>query len=135
MSVAPDETYQSHTLLQQQTQLGQPNDKGSSHPQLQASNEEMQSMQRFGGYEQDADEEEDEEEREILEAEIDRVVKRKVPKKRTKLKGGKVKKVDNVPPKRIKQDDVGSLFPQLGVKHDEQKRLAKIASSISGLAN
>ena len=47
----------------------------------------------------------------------------------------KVKKVDNVPPKRIKQDDVGSLFPQLGVKHDEQKRLAKIASSISGLAN
>lgn len=70
-----------------------------------------------------------------MEAEIDKVVRKKVPKKRKTLKGGKVKKLDNMPPRRIKPEDVNSLFPNLGIEHEEQRRLAKIASSISGLAN
>ena len=62
-------------------------------------------------------------------------MKKKVPRKRKNLKGGRVKnKIDNLPPKRIKPDDVRDLFPHLRIEHDEQKRLAKIASSISGLA-
>lgn len=70
-----------------------------------------------------------------LEAEIDQLVKKKVPRKRKNLRGGKVKnKLDNNPPKRIKPDDVRDLFPHLKIEHDEQRRLAKIASSISGLA-
>ena len=39
---------------------------------------------------------------ENLEDEIERVTKKKVPHKREKLRGGKVKKMDNLPPKRIK---------------------------------
>ena len=39
---------------------------------------------------------------ENLEEEIERVTKKKVPHKREKLRGGKVKKMDNLPPKRIK---------------------------------
>ena len=76
-------------------------------------------------------------EEENLEAEIDQLVKKKVPKKRKVLRGAssKVKKIDNMPPKRIRADDVRDLFPHLGIEHDEQKRLAKIAGSISGLAN
>lgn len=70
-----------------------------------------------------------------LEAEIDKAVRRKVPKKRKTLKGGKVKKMDNLPPRRMKPEDMNHLFPNLGIEHDEQRRLAKIASSISGLAN
>ena len=78
---------------------------------------------------QDAIDEEDD-----LDAEIDQLVKKKVPKKRRTLKSGKGKKMDNLPPKRIKPDDVKELFPHLKIEHDEQRRLAKIASSISGLA-
>ncbi len=70
-----------------------------------------------------------------LEAEIDQIVKKKVPRKRRTLKGGKTKKMDNMPPRRIRPDDVKNMFPHLSIEHDEQKRLAKIASSISGLAN
>ena len=70
-----------------------------------------------------------------LEAEIDQLVKKKVPKKRKVLKGGLVNKIDNHPPKRIRPEDVNGLFPHLSIEHDEQKRLAKIASSISGLAS
>ena len=72
-----------------------------------------------------------------LEAEIDELVKPKNPKKRHRLKGGKIRKVsgENRPPRRIKQKDADELFPRLGVEHDEQKRLAKIATSISGLAS
>ena len=50
-------------------------------------------------------------EEENLEAEIDRITKKKVPHRREKLKGGKVKKMDNVPPKRIKAADTRDLFP------------------------
>ena len=75
-------------------------------------------------------------EEENLEAEIDRLVKKKVPKKRKTLKGvGKFKQLDNLPPKRIRPEDIKELFPHLGIEHDEQRRLAKIASSISGLAS
>ena len=70
-----------------------------------------------------------------LEAEIDKITKKKVPHKREKLKGGKVKKMDNLPPRRIKPSDTRDLFPQIGIENDEQRRLAKIAGSISGLAN
>lgn len=70
-----------------------------------------------------------------LEAEIDQAVKKKVARKRKNLKGGKVKKLDNMPPRRMKPEDMGQLFPNLGIEHDEQRRLAKIASSISGLAS
>lgn len=63
------------------------------------------------------------------------LVKKKVPKRRKVLRGGKVKKLDNHPPRRIRPEDVNTLFPNLGIEHDEQRRLAKIASSISGLAN
>jgi len=55
-----------------------------------------------------------------LEAEIDQLVKKKVPRKRKNLKGGKVKnKFNNNPPKRIKPDDVRDLFPHLKIEHDE----------------
>ena len=76
-------------------------------------------------------------EEEVLEAEIDQLIKKKVPKKRRTLKGAgsRVRKIDNMPPKRIRADDVRDLFPHLGIEHDEQRRLAKIAGSISGLAN
>lgn len=69
-----------------------------------------------------------------MEDEIDQLVKKKVPKKRRTLKGGKTNQINNHPPKRIKPDDVKDLFPHLRIEHDEQRRLAKIASSISGLA-
>lgn len=71
-----------------------------------------------------------------LEAEIDQLVKKKVPKKRRTLKGSSNNKnvFDNRPPKRIKADDVKELFPHLKIEQAEQRRLAKIASSISGLA-
>lgn len=59
-----------------------------------------------------------------------------MPKKRKTLRGGRVKKqLDNVPPKRIRPEDIRGLFPHLGIEQDEQRKLAKIASSISGLAN
>lgn len=76
------------------------------------------------------------EDQDNLEKEIDEIVREKVPKKRHKLKGGKIKKLNgsNLPPKRIKQKDADELFPRIGVEHDEQKKLAKIATSISGLA-
>ena len=70
-----------------------------------------------------------------LEAEIDQLVKKKVAKKRKALKAKVNKKLDNMPPRRIKPQDVKGLFPNLSIEHDEQKRLAKIAGSISGLAN
>lgn len=70
-----------------------------------------------------------------MEAEIDELVKKKVAKKRKQLKGSKTKTLDNLPPKRIRPEDVNSMFPHLNIEHDEQRRLAKIASSISGLAN
>ena len=70
-----------------------------------------------------------------MEAEIDQLVKKKVPKKRRTLKGAKgSNNLNNPPPKRIKPNDVKDLFPHLRIEHDEQRRLAKIASSISGLA-
>mmetsp|Transcript_36361 Transcript_36361/g.47727 ORF Transcript_36361/g.47727 Transcript_36361/m.47727 type:complete len:86 (-) Transcript_36361:4088-4345(-) len=74
------------------------------------------------------------EEDEHLEAEIDELVKKKVPRKRKNLKGGKAKKMNNPPPKRIRPEDVKGMFPHLSIEQEEQKRLAKIASSISGLA-
>lgn len=43
--------------------------------------------------------------------------------------------MDNLPPKRIKKADTKDIFPQIGIDNDEQRRLAKIAGSISGLAN
>ena len=70
-----------------------------------------------------------------LEAEIDELVKKKHPRKRKNLKGGKQKKMDNPPPKRIRPEDVQGMFPHLSIEQEEQKRLAKIASSISGLAS
>lgn len=69
-----------------------------------------------------------------MEAEIDQLIKKKVPKKRRTLKGAKGNTMNNHPPKRIKPNDVKDLFPHLRIEHDEQRRLAKIASSISGLA-
>ena len=45
-------------------------------------------------------------EEENLEAEIDRLVKKKVPKKRKTLKTGKFKHLDNLPPKRIRPEDI-----------------------------
>ena len=42
--------------------------------------------------------------------------------------------MDNMPPKRIKASDTKDLFPQIGIENSEQIRLAKIADSISGLA-
>mgnify|MGYP007004892554 FL=1 len=64
-------------------------------------------------------------------------MKKKVPKKRRTLKGttNKGSNFNNPPPKRIKPNDVKDLFPHLRIEHDEQRRLAKIASSISGLAS
>jgi len=76
-----------------------------------------------------------EQEQVSLEEEIDKITKKKVAHKRGQLKGGKVKKMDNLPPRRIKKADTKDLFPQIGIDNDEQRRLAKIAGSISGLAN
>ena len=50
-----------------------------------------------------------------MEAEIDELVKKKVPRKRKNLKGGKTKKLDNPPPKRIRAEDVRGMFPHLSI--------------------
>ena len=66
---------------------------------------------------------------------IDKVTQRKIPRKREKLRTRKnANKFDNPPPKRIKAEDTKDLFPIIGIHNEEQKRLAKIAGSISGLA-
>lgn len=51
-----------------------------------------------------------------LEAEIDELVKKKHPRKRKNLKGGKQKKMDNPPPKRIRPEDVQGMFPHLSIE-------------------
>ena len=56
-----------------------------------------------------------EEEDKNLEAEIDELVKKKVPRKRKNLKVGKGKKLDNPPPKRIRAEDVRGMFPHLSI--------------------
>jgi len=66
---------------------------------------------------------------------IDKVTQRKMPRKRDTLKRRKGNKgMNNPPPKRIKQEDTKDLFPIIGIENDEQRRLVKIANSISGLA-
>jgi hypothetical protein len=54
-----------------------------------------------------------------LEEEIDKITKKKVAHKRGQLKGGKVKKMDNLPPRRIKKADTKDIFPQIGIDNDE----------------
>ena len=61
---------------------------------------------------------------------IDQVTKVKVPKMRKPYQG-----MNNPPPKRFKADDSKTLFPMIGIENSEQRRLAKIASSISGMAS
>lgn len=41
----------------------------------------------------------------------------------------------NQPPKRIRQEDTSSIFPQLAIESSEQKKLFKIAEQIGGMAN
>lgn len=82
-----------------------------------------------------SDIEQTEEDERHLEAEIDELVKKKVPRKRKNLKAGKTKKLDNPPPKRIRAEDVRGMFPHLSIGQEEERRLAKIAGSISGMAN
>jgi len=62
---------------------------------------------------------------------IDEVTKEKHPKKQHYLKTG----FNNMPPKRFKGEDSGKLFQMIGIENSEQRRLAKIAVSISGVAN
>ena len=81
---------------------------------------------------------------------IDKVTKKKVPRKKPVRKdpsmrkeaGSPVqdeetsrKKVLNMPPKRIKREDTKELFPSLAIESIEQKKLYKIAESIGGMAN
>lgn len=61
---------------------------------------------------------------------IDEVTREKQPKKYVNKSG-----LNNLPPKRYKADDSGKLFQMIGIENSEQRRLAKIAVSISGVAN
>ena len=45
------------------------------------------------------------------------------------------KPINNPQPRRIGAADVDNLFPMLGIENDEQRRLAKIATSIGGMTN
>ena len=67
---------------------------------------------------------------------IDKITKRKVPKQKSKMKKIKMSKpINNPPPRRIGAGDVNNIFPMLGIENDEQRRLAKIATSIGGMTN
>lgn len=61
---------------------------------------------------------------------IDEVTREKQPKKHKHNNG-----LNNLPPKRYKADESGKLFQMIGIENSEQRRLAKIAVSISGVAN
>lgn len=40
-----------------------------------------------------------------------------------------------MPPKRIKQGDLTEMFPTIGIENEEQRRLARLAGAIGGLAS
>ncbi len=40
-----------------------------------------------------------------------------------------------MPPKRIKQGDLTDMFPKIGIENEEQRRLARLAGAIGGLAS
>lgn len=86
-----------------------------------------------------------------MELAVDNATKKKLPRKKSKLrvmgsggpKGtiGRVTaninstKFNNPPPRRIRAEDTRDLFPMIGIENDEQRRLAKIANSIGGMAS
>jgi len=75
-----------------------------------------------------------------LEQEIDMATVKHKPRKKTKLRQKRSQaqsgtKYNNPPPRRIREGDTNSLFPLLGIENDEQRRLAKIANHIGGMAN
>lgn len=75
----------------------------------------------------------------MLDHEIDMATVKHKPRKKTKLRKGNQAnsgiKYNNPPPRRIREGDANGLFPLLGIENDEQRRLAKIANHIGGMAN
>jgi len=61
--------------------------------------------------------------------------KKKKRSKGRKKKKAAAKQLNNLPPKRITQADVNSIFPQIGVENEEQRKLARIAGTISDMTS
>jgi hypothetical protein len=71
---------------------------------------------------------------------IDEITKRKVPRKKKQLKKKRlvkpdINKLNNHPPRRIRQGDTSDMFPMINLDNDEQRRLSKIVDHIGGMAS